>query len=69
MSDQRGDQLLYKEVSHGAFHLNLQVGTDGRFHQLTPTREIHGRFYGPGHAEVGGIFTHPEAVGAFGAKH
>ena len=48
--------------------LNLPVGTDGRFHQLTPTREIHGRFYGPGHAEVGGIFTHPEAVGAFGAK-
>ena len=46
----------------------LSVDADGSFYQLTATREIHGRFYGPSHAEVGGIFTHPEAIGAFGAK-
>ena len=28
---------------------------------------IVGRFYGPDHAEVGGVFTYPTAVGAFGA--
>lgn len=28
---------------------------------------IVGKFYGPDHAEVGGVFTHPTAVGAFGA--
>ena len=47
---------------------DLSVDADGSFYQLTATREIHGRFYGPSHAEVGGIFTHPEAIGAFGAK-
>ena len=29
---------------------------------------ITGTFYGPDHAEVGGVFTHPSAIGAFGAK-
>ena len=48
--------------------LDLSVDADGSFYQLTAAREIHGRFYGPSHAEVGGIFTHPEAIGAFGAK-
>ena len=28
---------------------------------------IAGRFYGPDHAEVGGVFTYPSAIGAFGA--
>ncbi len=32
------------------------------------TAHISGKFYGPNHAEVGGVFTHPLAVGAFGAK-
>ncbi len=48
--------------------LDLYVDADGSFHRLTATREIHGRFYGPGQREVGGIFTHPEAIGAFGAR-
>ena len=47
---------------------DLSVDASGTFQQLTSSREIHGRFYGPSHAEVGGIFTHPEAIGAFGAK-
>ncbi|MCY4438873.1 MAG: hypothetical protein OXE53_01485 [Deltaproteobacteria bacterium] len=29
---------------------------------------IAGTFYGPDHAEVGGVFTSPSAIGAFGAK-
>ena len=47
---------------------DLSVDSTGTFRQLSSSREIHERFYGPGHAEVGGIFTHPDAIGAFGAK-
>ncbi len=46
----------------------VPVGSDGSFRQETAARDIEGRFYGPGHAEVGGIFAHPNAIGAFGAK-
>lgn len=47
---------------------DLSVNSDGSFRQETAFRDIEGRFYGPRHAEVGGIFTHPDAIGAFGAK-
>ena len=47
---------------------DLSVDASGTFQQSTSSREIHGRFYGPGHAEVGGIFTPPDAIGTFGAK-
>ena len=47
---------------------NLSVNADGSFRQKTASRDIEGRFYGPGHTEVGGVFTHPDAIGAFGAK-
>lgn len=47
---------------------DLSVNSDGSFRQETASRDIEGRFYGPGHAEVGGIFVHPDALGAFGAK-
>lgn len=47
---------------------NLSVDSTGSFKQETPQRDIEGRFYGPNHAEVGGVFVHPEAIGAFGAQ-
>ncbi|MDE0284542.1 MAG: hypothetical protein OXN26_08355, partial [Gammaproteobacteria bacterium] len=33
-----------------------------------PRKRIDGRFYGPGHEEVGGIFEYASVVGSFGAK-
>ena len=41
---------------------------DGAFEFQNPAGHVVGRFYGPEHAEVGGVFTHPTALGAFGAK-
>ena len=48
----------------------LPVDSAGSFDQETSVRDIKGRFYGPNHAEVGGVFVHKpaQAVGAFGAK-
>ena len=47
----------------------VQVRNDGSFHgSISTSNEIQGRFYGPGHTEVGGVFEHPTAIGAFGAK-
>ena len=42
----------------------LAIGADGRF----GASDIKATFYGPNHAEVGGIFERNEIVGAFGAK-
>ncbi len=41
--------------------------SDGAF-ELRNIGHIAGRFYGDDHAEVGGVFTHPTALGAFGAR-
>lgn len=30
--------------------------------------QLAGKFYGPDHGEVGGVFNHPTALGAFGAR-
>ena len=47
----------------------VSVARDGSFGQdVSSVNSIMGRFYGPGHAEVGGVFHHPTAIGAFGAK-
>ena len=45
------------DVANGAFERRNDV-----------LGHIAGKFYGLGHAEVGGVFTHPSAMGAFGAK-
>lgn len=45
----------------------IQVG-NGAFTDRTATAHIAGRFYGPAHEEVGGVFTWPTALGAFGAR-
>ena len=46
---------------------NLPV-RDGRFGGGFDDPTIEGRFYGPNHEEVGGIFQRNRIVGAFGAK-
>ncbi len=40
----------------------------GAFTNRTDTAHIAGRFYGPAHEEVGGVFTYPTALGAFGGR-
>jgi len=40
----------------------------GAFTSRTDTAHIAGRFYGPAHEEVGGVFTYPTALGAFGGR-
>lgn len=42
--------------------------SNGAFTDRTATAHVAGRFYGPAHEEVGGVFTHPTALGAFGAR-
>ncbi len=42
--------------------------SDGTFTNRTATAHIAGRFYGPAHEEVGGVFTYPTALGAFGGR-
>ena len=46
----------------------LEVGPDGTFSRGQSGGRIEGGFYGPGHAEAGGIFEQSDIVGAFGAK-
>lgn len=41
---------------------------NGAFSQGSGANRIEGRFYGPNHEEVGGIFDRNEMVGAFGAR-
>ena len=42
--------------------------SDGSFRDGEDGDSIEGRFYGPGHEEVGGIFERGRVVGAFGAS-
>ena len=42
--------------------------SSGTFTNRTDTAHIAGRFYGPAHEEVGGVFTYPTALGAFGGR-
>ena len=42
----------------------LAIGADGKF----GAGDLLATFYGPNHAEVGGVFERNEIVGAFGAK-
>ncbi|MDE0144732.1 MAG: transferrin-binding protein-like solute binding protein [Nitrospira sp.] len=46
---------------------NLPV-RDGRFGADFDAPDLEGRFYGPNHEEVGGIFERNQIIGAFGAK-
>ena len=47
---------------------DVPVGSDGSFGRSGVSDEIEGTFYGPNHAEVGGVFIERTAVGSFGAK-
>ena len=42
--------------------------TDGGFGTGSDGNSIEGKFYGPNHEEVGGIFERDQVIGAFGAK-
>ena len=42
----------------------LAIGADGKF----GASDLRATFYGPNHAEVGGVFERNKIVGAFGAK-
>ena len=55
------------EARPGAEFSDVPV-SNGAFTNRTATAHIAGRFYGPTHEEVGGVFTHPTALGAFGAR-
>ena len=47
---------------------DLEVGADGTFSRGQSGARIQGGFYGPDHAEAGGIFEQSDIVGAFGVK-
>lgn len=64
-----------KDIDRGTAHSvesvifsDLEVGPDGTFSRGQSGGRIQGGFYGPGHAEAGGIFEQSGIVGAFGAK-
>lgn len=62
------DSDTNESFSDGMSWSGLDV-SDGAFERRNDVLgHIDGRFYGPDHAEVGGVFTHPSAMGAFGAK-
>jgi len=42
--------------------------TDGGFGTGSDGNSIQGKFYGPNHEEVGGVFERDQVIGAFGAK-
>ncbi len=46
---------------------NIAV-SNGAFATGSGTNQIQGKFYGPNHEEVGGVFERNQIVGAFGAK-
>ena len=46
---------------------NISV-SNGAFTTGSDANQIQGKFYGPNHEEVGGIFERNNVVGAFGAK-
>lgn len=47
---------------------DVPVQPNGTFASGMPDARISGAFYGPGHAEVIGVFEQPSMTGAFGAK-
>ena len=53
--------------SHGAMVWTDLALTNGGFETGSTGNSITGRFYGPDHEEVGGVFERNQIVGAFGA--
>ena len=49
-------------------HWNDLVVRHGRFGDGFAGCNIEGRFYGPNHEEVGGIFERDDILGSFGAR-
>lgn len=61
------DRLRAHSVSTVSF-TDVLVKANGEFQAGLTGNHIQGGFYGPGHAEVAGIFEQQNIVGAFGAK-
>ena len=64
---------LATDAPHPSFGFQDVPITNGVFPDpnrtfVSENAQIAGRFYGPDHAEIGGVFTHPLGMGAFGAK-
>ena len=74
-----GDPLTVSGLTIGSVDWAGLDLTDGSFSEelgdvedplnlSQPRKRIEGRFYGPGHEEVGGIFEYASVVGSFGAE-
>lgn len=61
------DRLQPHSVSTVSFD-NVNVSNGGTFQAGSLDNQIQGGFYGPGHAEVAGVFEKSNIIGAFGAK-
>ena len=55
------------DLTEGSFSEELG-DVDDPLNLSQPRKRIEGRFYGPGHEEVGGIFEYASVVGSFGAE-
>ena len=73
-----GDSLTVSGITVGSVNWAGLDLTDGSFSEelgdvnaptnlSDPRKRIEGRFYGPGHEEVGGIFEYATVAGSFGA--
>lgn len=57
-----------RQQFHNMGWSEVPVSSDGSFGCSGASAKIDGAFYGPNHAEVGGVSIEPTAVGSFGAK-
>ena len=65
-----GIENIDRGTAHGVeavIFSDVAVGPDGTFARGQSGACIQGGFYGPGHAEAGGIFEQSDIAGAFGA--
>lgn len=71
MNDPRID-ILFHNISGANFNtldwLDLKVKSDGTYASPGKNPTIEGSFYGPGHEEIGGVFSMHDVVGGYGAK-
>ena len=60
------------DLNAGSHHKDMKWNEipvkNGSFEKESDTNSIKGKFYGPRHEEVGGIFERAQVIGAFGAK-
>ena len=59
---------LWDETSRNNMSWRNLSLTNGSFGEGSGENQINGKFYGPNHEEVGGVFERNRIVGSFGAK-